>query len=122
MSPVYTPWRLCRARPCARQSSEGRCASGPASVRGGEARLEANRARRSAAEEVALADLYAVVPQDQVGGRVVEIEVRHDEVVEVVLAVERERTVRKLELHPPLLGVGELLRREALQVLHRLGD
>src|SRR5688572_8226406 len=45
------------------------------------------------AEEVALTDGHAVVPQDRVGRRVVEVEVRDDEVQQVVLAREVERRI-----------------------------
>src|SRR5690349_14940531 len=64
------------------------------------------------AEEVALADRHAVVAQDRVGGRVVEVEVRGHEIQQVVLASEVERRVRKLDLDRALLGAFELLRLE----------
>src|SRR6516165_7397832 len=74
------------------------------------------RARRaSAADEVALADLDAVVAQDRVRRHVVEVEVRHGEVQQIVLAVEGHRAVRKLELDRARLRTVELRRLERLQ-------
>src|SRR5690606_32387803 len=70
----------------------------------------------TAAEEVLLANLNAVVAQDRVSGRVVEVEVRRHEVEQVVLAREVEGRMRELELDRAGLGALELLGLERLQM------
>src|SRR5690242_19110321 len=49
------------------------------------------------ADEVALADLEADMAQDRVGGRAVEIEIRHGEVQQIGFALECHRVAAELE-------------------------
>src|SRR5262245_10573789 len=85
----------------------------------GAIRIDAWRAsrplERPLAQEVLLADVDAVVAKDRVRGRVVEVEVGQRVVVEVVAAA-HPLAVPAREGDVPLLGAGELLAIEALQV------
>ena len=81
-------------------------------AKGGASRLAGMDPPKWADDEATFADLHAVVPQDCVRRRVVEIEVRRHELQQVVLAREVERGVRKLELDRTRLGALELRRLE----------
>src|SRR6185437_10803499 len=75
------------------------------------------RVRASAvAEKISLADLHACMPQNVVGGRAMEINVRSGEPRQILkAALELESTVRKLERHGPLGGAFKLERRQPFQ-------
>src|SRR6185369_2337890 len=74
------------------------------------------------AEEIALAELHAVVPQDVVGGGDVEVEVRPGEALQVLLAAEFRVLAAQLEDHFAPLGAVDLLRLQRLHEIEGLGD
>src|SRR5690606_26263000 len=76
----------------------------------------------SAADEVALADLHAVVAQDQIGSRDVEVKIRDYETVVVVLTRKIKSRVRKLQLDAAALRALVLRGGELLDVLLRFRD
>ncbi len=74
------------------------------------------------AEIVALADLNGNVPQDGIGDRVMEKELRHLIVQQVVAALHRTLFAARGELHRPVGTFGNGLGIERLNELDGLGD
>src|SRR5437660_1526674 len=78
--------------------------------------------RRHLPHEVALADLDAETAQDVVSGSRVEIEIRHREVIEVVLGAEVTRLAARGDGDLLVLSSVELVGLEALQEIDRFVD
>ena len=74
------------------------------------------------ADEVSLADLDPVMPQDVVGGRGVEIEIGQREMHEIGLAREVQLLAADRQRDIATLGAVNILGREALNEFHRLGE
>ena len=81
-----------------------------------------HRARLLVAHEVALADVEPVMAQDGVGGRHVEIEVRHREMQQIVGPAQRLGAVADREGDLAVLGAGQRLGRDILKDLESLAD
>ena len=77
---------------------------------------------RSAAQEIAFAYFYPVVPQDRVRGCVMEVEIGHDEIQEVIVSGEFQLTTWKLEFDRAILSSKEIIRLEGIQERLCLGD
>lgn len=76
---------------------------------------------RQGADVVLLAQGHAVVAEDGVGGREVEVEVGQREVIEVVAAA-HPLPLHPLVAAPPLLGAGEVVAGERRQVVEAHAD
>ena len=74
------------------------------------------------AHEVALADLDAEAAENVVGSRRVEIKIRHREVIEVVLGLERTRLAARSNRDLLVLFAVELVGTQALEEIDRLVD